>query len=67
MRLSLLWLWRHFPLTTLANLRALQLHGCLKGLLDLLMYACWDQERFVETDLAEFPRRGPLKIDIIYI
>ena len=58
MRLSLLWLWRHFPKTVLGNMQALQHHGCLKGLLDLLMYAAWDHERYVETDLEDFPRRG---------
>ena len=40
-QLCLLWLWRHFPATVLANIRsgAISHHTCLKGLLDLLMYA----------------------------
>lgn len=59
-QLCLLWIWRHFPATALANIRsgALAGHTCLKGLLDLLMYAAWDDETFVERDLEEFPRRG---------
>ena len=29
-----------------------------KGLLDLLMYAAWDDEDFVSMDLAAHPDRG---------
>ena len=40
-RLCLLWLWRHFPASVKENVGsgALAEHTCLKGLLDLLMYA----------------------------
>ncbi|CAJ1460378.1 unnamed protein product [Effrenium voratum] len=37
---------------------ALTHHTCAKGLLDLLMYAAWDDAKFVETDLEAFPLRG---------
>lgn len=59
-QLCLLWLWRHFPASVRANVGsgALAEHTCLKGLLDLLMYASWDDEKFVHLDLEEFPQRG---------
>ena len=59
-QLCLLWLWRNFPSTVLANIRsgALSHHTCLKGLLDLLMYAAWDGEDYVSKDLAANPDRG---------
>lgn len=59
-QLCLLWLWRHFPASVKENVGsgALAEHTCLKGLLDLLMYAAWDDEKFIHLDLEEFPQRG---------
>ncbi|CAE7339090.1 unnamed protein product [Symbiodinium necroappetens] len=59
-QLCLLWLWRNFPATVLANIRsgALSHHTCMKGMLDLLMYAAWDAEDFLSKDLAAHPDRG---------
>eukprot|EP00439_Symbiodinium_sp_Y106_P082864 s746_g22.t1 len=59
-QLCLLWLWRNFPATVLANIRsgAFTHHTCLKGMLDLLMYAAWDAEDFLSKDLAAHPDRG---------
>mmetsp|Transcript_27869 Transcript_27869/g.64744 ORF Transcript_27869/g.64744 Transcript_27869/m.64744 type:complete len:779 (-) Transcript_27869:91-2427(-) len=59
-QICLLWLWRHFPATVLENIEsgAFEHHTCLKGLLDLLMYAAWDDEDFITKDLQAHPDRG---------